>query len=67
MEIDPFEGRRRDCSRFPQYLMKAILGEAMAVAEFSCVLKALPLMDDQGSLPWYAIQVHGWLLKYERH
>jgi hypothetical protein len=47
--------------------MKAILGEAMAVAEFSCVLKALPLMDDQGSLPWYAIQVHGWLLKYERH
>lgn len=30
--MEPFTGRRRDSSRFPQYLIKAILEQATAVA-----------------------------------
>jgi hypothetical protein len=32
--MEPFEGRRREFSRLPQYLIKAMLGCAMAVAEW---------------------------------
>jgi len=32
MEIDPFAGKRKESSRLPQYLIKAIFGCATAVA-----------------------------------
>lgn len=41
--MEPLTGRRRALSRFPQYLMKAILGAAWAVAVRVDILKK-PLM-----------------------
>jgi hypothetical protein len=42
MEIEPLAGRRSASSRLPQYLMKAMLAQATAVAHRVCILYTLP-------------------------
>ncbi|OGO10207.1 MAG: hypothetical protein A2Z66_10425 [Chloroflexi bacterium RBG_13_66_10] len=53
MEIDPLAGSRSASSRFPQYLIKAIFGEATATAVFSLTGSSLPREVSANCRPEY--------------